>query len=245
MKRRDKFEILKNENLADSVYEMVLKGDTSGLLPGMFVNIEIEPFYLRRPISVCDAKGGRLTIVYKEAGKGTKKLSRMCAESVLDIVLPLGNGFTIEKEQKKILLIGGGAGLPPLYFLCKQLKDSGKSVDVAMGFNTAGEIFYEENFKKTADSVLVMTADGSYGKKGFVTDAPYEGKSYDFFYACGPVPMLKAVCEKTQIKGELSLEARMGCGYGACMGCAVRTRHGMKRVCHEGPVFERGEIIWE
>jgi len=245
MKRRDKFEILKNEKLTDSVYEMVLKGNAFRLLPGMFVNIEVEPLYLRRPISACNVEGDDLTIIYKEVGTGTKKLSKMQKGNILDLVLPLGNGFHIKKEHERVLLIGGGVGLPPLYYLMKKLKSQGKSVDVVMGFNTSGEIFYREKFEETADGVSITTVDGSIGYKGFVTDAPCVTGQYDFFYACGPMPMLRAVCEKMETGGELSLEARMGCGFGACMGCAIKTASGMKRVCLEGPVFERGEIIWE
>lgn len=236
------FKILSNKKIAKNVYEMILQGDTSLITaPGQFVNIKLDGFFLRRPISVCDCESGILTIVYKTVGSGTELMSTLCAAESLNILTGLGNGYDISKS-KKPLLIGGGVGVPPMYLLAKKLIENGQKPAVVLGFNTKDEIFYEEKFKALGITVKVATADGSYGVKGFVTDAFTD--DYDYFYTCGPLPMLKAVYDKTDCSGQLSFEERMGCGFGACMGCSCKTKYGSKRICKDGPVLEKEEIIW-
>ncbi|MBQ8439705.1 MAG: dihydroorotate dehydrogenase electron transfer subunit [Clostridia bacterium] len=238
------FEIIENTQLTSTVYRMRLVGDTSHITrPGQFVNIKLDGFYLRRPISVCDCQGDTLTLVYKVVGKGTEAMSKM-KEGKLDILTGLGNGYDLSLSGNKPLLLGGGVGVPPLYLLAKELIKEGKEVTVILGFNTKDEIFYEEEFKAIGARVLVATADGSYGVRGFVTNA-MEGLDYTHFYTCGPEPMLKAVCKATVTSGQLSFEERMGCGFGACMGCSCKTLTGNKRICKEGPVMKKEEIIWE
>ena len=238
------FEIIENTQLTSTVYRMRLVGDTSHITrPGQFVNIKLDGFYLRRPISVCDCQGDTLTLVYKVVGKGTEAMSKM-KEGKLDILTGLGNGYDLSLSGNKPLLLGGGVGVPPLYLLAKELIKEGKEVTVILGFNTKDEIFYEEEFKAIGAKVLVATADGSYGVKGFVTNA-MEGLDYTHFYTCGPEPMLKAVCKATVTSGQLSFEERMGCGFGACMGCSCKTLTGNKRICKEGPVMKKEEILWE
>ena len=238
------FEIVENTRLTASVYRMRLVGDTSHITrPGQFVNLKLDGFYLRRPISVCDCVGDTLTLVYKVVGKGTEAMSRM-TEGKVDILTGLGNGYDLSLSGNKPLLLGGGVGVPPLYLLAKELIKEGKEVTVILGFNTKEEIFYEEEFKALGAKVLVATADGSYGVKGFVTNA-IEGLDYTHFYTCGPEPMLKAVCKATVTSGQLSFEERMGCGFGACMGCSCKTLTGNKRICKEGPVMKKEEILWE
>lgn len=238
------FQIIENTRLTASVYRMRLVGDTSHITrPGQFVNVKLDGFYLRRPISVCDCQGDTLTLVYKVVGKGTEAMSKM-TEGTLDILTGLGNGYDLSLSGDKPLLLGGGVGVPPLYLLAKELIGEGKDVTVILGFNTKDEIFYEEEFKEIGAKVLVATADGSYGVKGFVTDA-MKDLSYTHFYTCGPEPMLRAVSKATVTSGQLSFEERMGCGFGACMGCSCKTLYGNKRICVDGPVLEREEIIWE
>jgi dihydroorotate dehydrogenase electron transfer subunit len=238
------FQIIENTRLTASVYRMRLVGDTSHITrPGQFVNVKLDGFYLRRPISVCDCQGDTLTLVYKVVGKGTEAMSKM-TEGALDILTGLGNGYDLSLSGDKPLLLGGGVGVPPLYLLAKELIKEGKDVTVILGFNTKDEIFYEEEFKAIGAKVLVATADGSYGVKGFVTNA-MEGLEYTHFYTCGPEPMLKAVSKATVTSGQLSFEERMGCGFGACMGCSCKTLTGNKRICKEGPVMKKEEIIWE
>ena len=238
------FEIIENTQLTSTVYRMRLVGDTSHITrPGQFVNIKLDGFYLRRPISVCDCQGDTLTLVYKVVGKGTEAMSKM-KKGKLDILTGLGNGYDLCLSGNKPLLLGGGVGVPPLYLLAKELIKEGKEVAVILGFNTKDEIFYEEEFKAIGAKVLVATADGSYGVKGFVTNA-MEGLDYTHFYTCGPEPMLKAVCKATVTSGQLSFEERMGCGFGACMGCSCKTLTGNKRICKEGPVMRKGEILWQ
>ena len=226
------FQIIENTKLTASVYRMRLVGDTSHITrPGQFVNVKLDGFYLRRPISVCDCQGDVLTLVYKVVGKGTEAMSKM-TEGKLDILTGLGNGYDTSASGDQPLLLGGGVGVPPLYLLAKELIKEGKSVTVILGFNTKDEIFYEEEFKALGAKVLVATADGSYGVKGFVTDA-MKDLSYTHFYTCGPEPMLRAVSKATTTSGQLSFEERMGCGFGACMGCSCKTLTGNKRICKE------------
>ena len=238
------FEILGNTPLTDSVYEMVLRGDTSAITaPGQFVNIRLEGKFLRRPISVCDYDGETLTIIYKVVGSGTEQMSRMVPGDKLDILTGLGNGYDLTLSGDAPVLIGGGAGVPPMYNLCKKLVAQGKHPAVILGFNTKSEVFYEEAFRALGADVTVTTVDGSRGVKGFVTNALPE--SYTYFYTCGPEPMLKAVYRATATSGQMSFEERMGCGFGACMGCSCKTLTGYKRICKEGPVMKKEEILWE
>ena len=237
-----KFTILSNTPLTSAVYELTLAGDTDGTVPGQFVNVRLPGFYLRRPISVCDRAPGRLTLVYKVVGSGTDALAKRLPGETLDLLIPLGNGYDLTKAGERPLLVGGGVGVPPLYLLAKELRAAGKGVRVVLGFNTKNEIFNEDRFLALGCGVTVATADGTSGVKGFVTDALPE--DYSYFYACGPVPMLRALCEKAKTEGELSLEERMGCGFGACMGCTHQTKSGPKRVCKEGPVFSKEELLW-
>ncbi len=239
------FEILSNEALTDSVYQMVLGGDTAAITaPGQFVNIQLDGLFLRRPISVCDYDGNTLTIVYKVVGKGTEAMSKMAPGHKLDVLTGLGNGYDLTLAGENPLLIGGGVGVPPMYNLAKKLLALHKNVTVILGFNTKSEIFYEENFRKLGAKVIVATADGSCGVKGFVTDA-MAGLDYSYFYTCGPEPMLKAVYKASATSGSFSFEQRMGCGFGACMGCSCKTITGYKRICKEGPVMQKEEILWE
>ena len=240
------FSITQNEKIAQSVYKMRLSGDTSAIKKaGQFVNIKLDGFFLRRPISVCDYTAEELLIIYKVVGKGTEKMSAMEKGEQLDILTGLGNGYDLTVKTERPVLIGGGVGVPPLYKLAKELKKQGKRVSVILGFNSENEIFFEDEFKEIADKVLICTADGSYGIKGFVTDA-VKDIDFDYFFTCGPEPMFKAL-ESTidkNISGQLSFEQRMGCGFGACMGCSCKTLTGNKRICREGPVLFREEIIW-
>ena len=239
------FEIVENKALTASVYQMRLSGDTSDITAsGQFVNIKLEGKFLRRPISVCDCENGVLTLVYKVVGKGTEDMSRMKAGDRLDILTGLGNGYDLAPAGDRPLLLGGGVGVPPMYMLAKQLRAMGKSVSVILGFNTRDEIFYEEEFRALGCDVTVATADGSYGVRGFVTNA-MEGMDYTYFYTCGPEPMLKAVYGASATEGQFSFEERMGCGFGACMGCSCKTVTGYKRICKEGPVLRKEEILWQ
>ena len=238
------FEIVSNEALTDSVYKMILAGDTSDITNcGQFVNIQLDGLYLRRPISVCDYDEKTLTIVYKVVGKGTEAMAAMDTGTKLDILTGLGNGYDLTLAGDKPVLLGGGVGVPPMYNLAKKLREQGKEVKVILGFNVKSEIFYEEEFKALGCDVTVTTVDGSYGTKGFVTDAlPVD---YTYFYTCGPEPMLKAVYRASKTSGQMSFEERMGCGFGACMGCSCKTLTGYKRICKDGPVMKKEEILWE
>ena len=239
------FTILTNEALTASVYRMTLAGDTASITaPGQFVNIRLTGKFLRRPISVCDCAPGKLTIVYKVVGHGTAQLAAMAPGETLDILTGLGNGYDLSLTGAAPVLIGGGVGVPPMYWLAKQLLAQGKPVQVILGFNTKDEIFFEEEFKALGCDVTVTTADGSYGVKGFVTDA-LKGKAYTHFCACGPEPMLKALYRATNTSGQMSFEERMGCGFGACMGCSCKTLTGNKRICKDGPVMKKEEILWD
>ena len=238
------FEIVENLPLTENVYKMTLRGDTSAITaPGQFVNIKLDGLYLRRPISVCDLQGDWLTIIYKVVGKGTAQLSEM-RTGTLDLLTGLGNGYDLAKSGASPVLLGGGVGVPPMYLLCKTLLAQGKSVQVILGFNTKNEVFFEQEFKDLGANVTVTTVDGTYGQKGFVTDA-LAGCDYSYFYTCGPEPMLKAVYRASRTSGQLSFEKRMGCGFGACMGCSCKTVTGYKRICKEGPVLQKEEILWE
>ena len=239
------FRIITNEKIAKDVFKMTLKGDCSDITKsGQFVNIKLEGFYLRRPISVCEVEGDILTLIYKVVGKGTEAMSKMCACEELDILTGLGNGYTLEESGDRPLLIGGGVGVPPMYELAKRLKKEGRSVSVILGFNKAEEIFYEDEFKALGCDTFVATVDGSVGAKGFVTDVMKNLDDYTYVYTCGPEPMLKAVWGEAKTSGQFSFEERMGCGFGACMGCSCKTKYGNKRICREGPVLVKEEIIW-
>lgn len=242
--KQSSFEIVSNTALTDNVYKMVLAGDTSAITaPGQFVNIRLEGLFLRRPISVCDYDAETLTILYKVVGKGTGQMCHIAPGESLDLLTGLGNGYDLTLAGTKPVLLGGGVGVPPLYNLAKQLVSMGKEVSVILGFNTQREIFYEEAFAALGCKTSVTTVDGSCGIKGFVTDALPE--EYTYFYACGPEPMLKAVYRATKTSGQMSFEERMGCGFGACMGCSCKTLTGYKRICKDGPVMKKEEILWE
>ena len=238
------FTIVSNEALTRDVFKMVLSGDTSHVTNcGQFVNIQLDGMFLRRPISVCDYDDKTLTIIYKVVGKGTEAMSAMAPGKELDILTGLGNGYDLSYAGENPVLLGGGVGVPPMYNLAKKLVAEGKQVSVILGFNTQSEIFYENEFKALGCHVTVTTVDGSYGVKGFVTDAL--PANYTYFYTCGPEPMLKAVYKATSTSGQMSFEERMGCGFGACMGCSCKTITGYKRICKEGPVMRKEEILWE
>ena len=235
------FEIQSNEQIAKNVYRMQLSGDTTGILPGQFVNIRVQGQFLRRPISVCNIANGILTIIYKVVGVGTEAMSHLPVGTQLDVLTVLGNGYDLSKAGDEPLLVGGGVGVPPMYMLARQLREMGKTVRVILGFNTKDEVFYEEEFRAIGCDVTVTTVDGSHGVKGFVTNA-LDGKQ-SYYYTCGPLPMIKALIQAAGTHGEVSMEERMGCGFGACMGCTIQTTQGPKRVCKEGPVFPAGELI--
>lgn len=236
------FKIKENIGLNKNIMKMTLEGDTDGIACGQFVNIKISGLYLRRPISVCDCSEGELVLIYKIVGKGTEAMSKMRAGE-LDVLTGLGNGYDTSLSGEAPLLVGGGVGVPPLYMLSKRLIEEGKRVTVVLGFNTKEEIFYENEFRELGAEVRVTTVDGSYGTKGFVTDAIDFDYSYTF--ACGPEPMLKALYKNSKTSGQYSFEERMGCGFGACMGCSCKTITGYKRICKEGPVLKKEEILWE
>ena len=238
------FDIIENIALTDNVYRMTLSGDVSAITaPGQFVNIQLDGLYLRRPISVCDVNENILTIIYKVVGKGTKQMSQM-QTGKLDVLTGLGTGYDLTLSGENPVLLGGGAGVPPMYLLAKELIGQGKKVRVILGFNRKEEVFYEDEFRALGAEVTVTTVDGSYGVKGFVTDV-LKDMDYSYFYTCGPEPMLKAVYRTSVTSGQMSFEKRMGCGFGACMGCSCKTITGYKRICKEGPVMRKEEILWE
>lgn len=239
------FTIETNEPLTGPVYKMTLSGDTGAITAaGQFVNIALDGLFLRRPISVCDLEDGILTLVYKVIGRGTEQMSKMNIGETLDMLTGLGNGYDLEKVGNKPLLIGGGVGVPPMYLLAKLLIEIGKKPKVILGFNTKSEVFFEDEFKSLGVQVDITTVDGSYGTKGFVTEAMKNCGKFDYTCACGPEPMLKAVYSATEADGQFSFEERMGCGFGACMGCSCETKYGSKRICKDGPVLTKGEIVW-
>ena len=233
--------------VARGTVRTVLSGDTSAITrPGQFINILLDNKYLRRPLSVCDCvkgENGSVTVIYKIVGEGTLALSRLPAGTRLDVLTGLGNGYDTAPAGESPLLIGGGAGVPPMYMLCRELISLGKSVQVIAGWNSADEAFYTEEFRALGASLTVVTADGTMGIKGLVTDA-MKNMKYSYIYACGPLPMLKAVDSAAASGGQFSFEERMGCGFGACMGCSCKTKYGYKRICRDGPVLTREEIIW-
>ncbi|MBQ1196641.1 MAG: dihydroorotate dehydrogenase electron transfer subunit [Clostridia bacterium] len=239
------FTIKENRALTDLVWLMRLEGDTSDITAaGQFVNIQLDGLYLRRPISVFDCEDGLLSIIYKVVGKGTEQMTTLPVGTELDILTGLGNGYTLEKVGEKPVLVGGGVGVPPMYYLAKRLIAAGKKPEIVVGFNTASEIFGVEFFEALGLNVTVTTVDGSVGIKGFVTNA-LETLDYDYICTCGPEPMLKALYRATECSGQYSFEERMGCGFGACMGCSCKTVTGYKRICKDGPILEKEEILWE
>lgn len=239
------YTVCSNEPLARQVFRMRLLGDTSAITaPGQFVDLALPGFFLRRPISICDYDADGLTIIYKVVGKGTAALSRLAPGAELDALSGLGNGFDTQKSGESPLLIGGGVGVPPLYALAKRLLTEGKCPTAILGFNKADELFYAGEFENLGVRTIVCTADGSVGVRGFVTDAIATLSGYSFYYACGPEPMLRAVHALCPCGGQLSFEERMGCGFGACMGCSCKTKYGNKRICKDGPVLDKEEIVW-
>lgn len=238
------FKITSNEKIARDIFKMTLAGDTSAITaPGQFVNIKLDGLFLRRPISVCDCVGENLTLIYKTVGHGTEQMSRTENGDELDLLTGLGNGYNTKISGGSPLLVGGGVGVPPMYMLCKKLISEGKNVTVVLGFNSKDDVFYENEFRALGADVHIATADGTYGTKGFVTDV-IKDMQYTFFYTCGPEPMFRAMHKIMKTPGQYSFEERMGCGFGACMGCSCKTLTGNKRICKEGPVMESEEIIW-
>ncbi len=237
------FTLTENREIAKNTYLAKLTGDTDGMRPGQFVNIKLDGLYLRRPISVCDIEGGTLTLIYKAVGEGTEKMARTVPGAKWLMLTALGNGYDTESSGSHPLLIGGGVGVPPLYYLAKKLISEGKEVSAILGFGSENEVFGKAEFTKLGVNVHITTVDGSVGIKGFVTDA-MDGIDYTYIYTCGPEPMLKAVYDKSEVSGQYSFEERMGCGFGACMGCTCKTKYGNKRICKDGPVLKKEEIIW-
>ncbi len=237
------YKIVSNQKIAKDVYRMVLAGDTSAITaPGQFINIKLDGFFLRRPISICDYGDTTITIIYKVVGEGTEHMSTLGEGEMLDCLVGLGNGYAVKVAETPVL-IGGGVGVPPMYNLAKTLIKRGQMPVVILGFNTADEVFYEDEFNALGCEVYVTTVDGSRGTKGFVTNV-LKTLNYDYFYTCGPMPMFKAIEAVATTDGQFSFEERMGCGFGACMGCSCKTKYGYKRICKDGPVLERGEIVW-
>ena len=237
------FTIISNIPLTDVVYQMVLEGDTSAITNcGQFVDLRLPEKYLRRPISVCDYDHKTLTLIYKAVGSGTQLMTTLPHGTMLDVLTGLGNGYDTSLSGDRPVLVGGGVGVPPLYNLCKKLIAEGKHPQVVLGFNTGDEIFLANEFRRLGVDVHIATADGSVGTKGFVTDV-IKTLSYTYFYSCGPMPMFRAMEQVMTTSGQYSFEERMGCGFGACMGCTIQTNAGYKRVCKDGPVFYREEVF--
>ena len=238
------FTLTENKKIAKNTYLCTLEGDVSDITAsGQFVNIKLDGFYLRRPISVCDVEDNKLTLIYKAVGAGTEAMASTAPGAEWLVLTGLGNGYDLSKSGTRPLLIGGGAGVPPMYYLCKKLIAEGKKPTVILGFGSRDEVFFKEEFERLGVGVLVTTVDGSEGIKGFVTDAMAD-IDYTYFYTCGPEPMLKAVYDRSGTEGQFSFEERMGCGFGACMGCTCKTKYANKRICRDGPVLEKEEIIW-
>lgn len=245
MYKRNSYTVLENAKIAKDVYRMILEGDTSFITaPGQFINIEIEGLYLRRPISIYDWDEKTITIIYKVVGEGTQVMSNMPLGTVLDVLTGLGNGFTLQEGSTKPLVIGGGVGAPPMYAVAKALAEKGVKSTVILGFTSKDDVFGQKEFEALGCQVYITTNDGSFGTKGFVTDVINTLSDYDYFYTCGPMAMLKAVSKATKTSGQLSFEERMGCGFGGCMGCSCQTLTGSKRICTEGPVLLKEEILW-
>ena len=239
-----KLKLISQREIAEDTFEAILEGDVSHITaPGQFINIKLDGHFLRRPISVCDLGEGSVTIIYKVVGEGTKKMSLAPIGTEWQALTGLGNGYDTSPSGDRPLLIGGGAGVPPMYLLAKKLIEEGKTPSVILGFGTKNQVFYKQEFTKLGLSVAVTTNDGSEGIRGFVTDA-MEGMDYTYFYTCGPEPMLKAIYNRSETSGQFSFEERMGCGFGACMGCTCETKYGNKRICRDGPVLVKEEIIW-
>lgn len=238
------FTVISNEKIAKNTYKMLLSGNTEDGRPGQFVNIKIDGFFLRRPISVCDIEENTLTLIYKTVGAGTDKLSKTEKGEKLNILAFLGNGYDLSKSGEAPLLIGGGVGVPPLFLLAKKLVKESKKPTAILGFNSADEIFLKDEFEALGVKTFIATADGSVGTRGFVTDVMKNTDIYTYFYTCGPEPMLRAVYNESKTDGEFSFEERMGCGFGACVGCTCKTKYGNKRICRDGPVLSKEEIIW-
>ncbi len=238
-------QIVSQERIARDVYKMILSGDTTAVTaPGQFVNVRLDGLYLRRPISVCDWQPEELTLIYKVVGKGTAQMASLPDGTVLSVLTGLGNGYDLTKSGERPLLLGGGVGVPPLYLAAKLLRAAGKTVTAVLGFNTADDVFYQDEFRALGVRTIITTADGSCGTRGFVTDALADAGDYSYVYTCGPEPMLKAVYNAVETSGQFSFEERMGCGFGACMGCTCKTKYGSKRICTDGPVLEKEEIVW-
>lgn len=246
MLAKEQLTIQSNKQIARDVYEMVLSGNVSAIsCPGQFIDIRLESRFLRRPISVCDCGANTVTIIYKVVGGGTEIMSTLPVGTELDVLTGLGNGFDLTKSGDRPLLIGGGLGVAPMYWLCKELKKAGKSPTVVMGYDTRDSVYYAEKFREAgAKEVLIATMDGTLGTKGTVLDAISDPNAYTFFYTCGPTPMTKAIHKALMLDGQYSLEERMGCGFGACMGCSIQTKSGNKRVCKEGPVFDKEDMLF-
>ena len=237
--------VIENKRLADGIYRLRLTGDTTAITaPGQFVNLKLSGFFLRRPISVCDWTDGEVTLIYKVLGRGTEMMTHMAPGTVLDVLTGLGNGFDVSRSGERPLLVGGGVGIPPLYGLARRLRAQGRQVTAVLGFNRASEIFLAEEFRDLGAEIILATADGSAGLRGLVTDGMAAVSDSTYLYTCGPEPMLKAVYGACTTSGQFSFEERMGCGFGACMGCSCKTKYGNKRICKDGPVLEKEEIIW-
>lgn len=236
-------ETISNLPVTHNCFRLELAGEClPEIAPGQFVQVEIPGKYLRRPISVHDSSEERIVLIYKTVGEGTQILSNMVPGQELSVLAPLGKGFDTAMCQEHALLIGGGLGAAPLYKLAKALLADGKTVSAILGFNTAADIVLTDEYRALGIEPQVVTLDGSFGIKGVVTDASIPG--HDCFYTCGPLPMMRAVCGKLQGPGELSMEERMGCGCGFCYGCSIQTANGPRRVCADGPVFKKEEILW-
>lgn len=243
--KQEFFEITQNVSIASGIYLLRMKGNTSEIsAPGQFVDLKLDGRFLRRPISVCDWEEGELTLIYKILGSGTQELTSYPVGKTLDVLTGLGNGFDINRSGSFPLLVGGGVGIPPLYGLARRLVAADKTPRAILGFNSAADLFFVNEFETLGVPVEVTTVDGSTGRKGFVTDIMTHLPSYSYLYTCGPEQMLRAVYEAARSDGQFSFEARMGCGFGACMGCSCETKYGTKRICRDGPVLEKGEIVW-
>ena len=244
--KRAVFTVLGNERISADVFDLRLSGDTSELVgSGQFVNADIPDLYLRRPISICDYSPGEMRLVIKIVGKGTQKMASLKEGDPVDLLVPLGNGFDTAKSGKTPYLFGGGVGVAPMVRLAKDLIGQGKKTTVVLGFNSSSDVILYDDYCRIVgkENVFVTTVDGSFGQKGFVTEVNADGAS--FVYSCGPLPMMKALDKAIECGAEYSFESRMGCGFGACMGCTLASAGGPVRVCREGPVFRKGEILWQ